>query len=81
MKKEERGKYLNRSADLVSRAAFNLCRKSLRNKDDTDAKMLKELCCVLKEIIAINTSLDKDSTDTGDTIRIIMEGDVSELAR
>ena len=81
MKKEERGKYLNRSADLVSRAAFNLCRKGLRNKDDTDAKMLKELCCVLKEIIAINTSLDKDSTDTGDTIRIIMEGDVSELAR
>ncbi|MBR3975513.1 MAG: hypothetical protein IKJ88_06605 [Clostridia bacterium] len=81
MKKEVRGRYLNRSADLVSRAAFNLCRKSLASKEDTDAKMLKELCCVLKEIIAINTSLDKDSTDTGETIRIIMEGDVSELAR
>ena len=81
MKKEVRGKYLNRSADLVSRSAFYLCKKSLTEKEDTDAKMLKELCCVLKEIIAINTSLDKDSTDSSETIRIIMEGDVSELAR
>ena len=81
MKKEARGKYLNRSADLVCKAAFNLCKKSLTEKEDTDAKMLKELCCVLKEIIAINSSLDKDNTDSAETIRIIMEGDVSELAR
>lgn len=81
MKKEVRGKYLNRSADLVSKAAFNLCKKSLVNKEDTDAKILKELCCVLKEIIAINTSLDKETAETGETIRIIMEGDVSDFAR
>ena len=81
MKKEVRGKYLNRSADLVCRAAFNLCKKSLADKEDTDAKMLKELCCVLKEIIAINSSLDKDNTDSAETIRIIMEGDVADLAR
>lgn len=81
MKKEVRGKYLNRSADLVSRAAFNLCKKSLESKEDTDAKMLKELCCVLKELIAINTSLDKDNSDTAETIRIIMEGDVADFAR
>ena len=81
MKKEARGKYLNRSADLVCKAAFSLCRKSLADKEDTDPKTLKELCCVLKEIIAINTSLDMDNTDSAETIRIIMEGDVSDLAR
>ncbi len=81
MKKEVRGKYLNRSADLVSKAVCNLCKKSLANSEEADAKMLKELCGVLKEIIAINTSLDKDNCDTGETIRIIMEGDVSDFAR
>ena len=65
----------------MCRSAFELCKKSLAKKEDTDAKMLKELCCVLKEIIAINTSLDKENTDSSETIRIIMEGDVSELAR
>lgn len=64
----------------MSRAAYTLCKKMLC-EEKSDTKNLKELCSVLKEVISINQSLEKDCTDSGDTLRIIMEGDVGLLAR
>lgn len=82
--KNDRCDYLNRSADILCKAAYRLCSDSFaqkrgEKKNAPDAKTLKETCCAVKEAIAISESLSRN-TDTGAELRVILEGESSNYA-
>ena len=76
-------KYLNRSADMICRSAYGLCKNALvREKErPPDAKELKDVCAAVKEAIAIASSLDKGAGETGETLKVIMDASTEKLAQ
>ena len=75
--KHGRNDYLNRGADVVCRAAYELCRKAKRERD-LDAKQLKDLCAVLKEAIGISLSLEKSADAPGAGVTVTFDDALSE---
>ena len=70
--KRDRSYYLNRSADLVSRSVYRLCRAQTAPDAQADLKSMKELCGVLKEAISLSLSLEKAEGQT-EEIRILFD--------
>ena len=61
-RKISRETYLERSADMLCRAAYQLCRESFRgrrNGDPVDAKHLKDIAAAVKESVNVSESLGK----------------------
>ena len=75
-KERDRQSYLNKSAALLCRQTWRLCRESCRPKTTMDAKTLKELCGVLKEAAAFSAALEKGSGEA-ETLKIVF-ADVPE---
>ena len=80
-KNEKRLRYLNRSADTLCKAAYELCRDSYgrRKEKPPDAKQLKDVCAAVKDVLTIANSVSGEKDDTGQ-IRILVESAAEELA-
>lgn len=80
---EKRMRYLNRSADMICRSAYGLCRKTLvpEKERPPDAKELKDVCAAVKEAIAIAASLEKGSAENAETLRVIMDASAEKMAQ
>lgn len=76
-------KYLNRSADMICRSAYGLCRSALVKEKEKppDAKELKDVCAAVKEAISIAASLDRGETEAGETLKVIMDASVGKMAQ
>lgn len=82
--KTKRRKYLDRSADILCKATYTLCRDSLkeapRDGKPPDAKVIKDICSAVKDVITISNSMaEEDAGETGG-IRITFEGGAEEYA-
>lgn len=82
-KAERRLKYLNKSADIICRSAYGLCRTALAEEKERppDAKELKDVCAAVKEAIAISSSLEKESGEKGEALSVLMDAAVQNMAR
>ena len=78
--KKDRAYYLNKSADLVSRRVYGLCREAVRRESPADAKALKDLCGLLKEAVSFSLSLEKSGETQTETIRVIFDGPLQDYA-
>lgn len=78
--KRDRSFYLNRSADLVSRSVYRLCRTQTKSDAPVDLKSMKELCGVLKEAISLSLSLEKAAEGQAEGIAILLDDALYELA-
>lgn len=65
--------YLKKSTDLLCRAVYEACRENFSRKSHKpyDVKLLKETCSAVKEAAALVSGLEKRSSDTEDTVKII----------
>ena len=83
-KKKSREDYLNNSADLLCKAAYELCEnnfgKKSRKESPPDAKSLKETCCAVKEAINIASGLYKEDETDNDSIRVLMSTEAEEYS-
>lgn len=82
-KTDKRMRYLNKSADMICRSAYGLCRKSLvyEKEKPPDAKELKDVCAAVKEAISIASSLDKSAGDNTETLRVVMDTAAEKMAQ
>ncbi len=78
--KKDRAYYLNKSADLMSKRVYGLCRDAVRGDAPADAKALKDLCGLLKEAVSFSLSLEKSGETQGETIRVTFEGALQDYA-
>lgn len=80
-KNDKRIKYLNRSADIICRTAYRLCKKTFMKSGEfiPDVKELKEVCSAVKEAIGIAASLDKGSG--GEGIKVVMESAAEKYSK
>ena len=79
MAKKDRSYYLNKSADLMSKRVYALCREATDRERPADAKALKDLCGLLKEAVSFSLSLEK-SGETTEAIRVTFEGPLEDYA-
>ena len=79
---DRRKKYLDRSADSLCKAAYELCRDNFNKNargSPPDPKQLKDICAAVKDVITITNSLS-DGKEFSDEIRISVEGAAEEYA-
>lgn len=80
---KKRRKYLDRSADILCKATYELCKGQLKNPPPDgkppDAKSVKEICAAVKDVISISGSLS-DEKESGEKILITLEGKAEEFA-
>lgn len=80
-RKTDRKTYLNKSADILCKAAYELCRDSCKKggSQPADAKGLKEICAAVKETIGISESLGKNE-QTGSAFAVVMDSAATEYS-
>lgn len=79
-RKKDRNDYLNRSADLMCKRVYALCREAVNRESPADAKALKDLCGLLKETVSVSLSLEKSGEAAAETIRVTFEGPLEDYA-
>lgn len=73
--------YLVLCSDILSKAAYRMCREVFHGKKEKfDPKELKDACAAVKEAAAVVNAVEKKETAAPETIRIILE-DTEEYAR
>ena len=78
---KDRAYYLNKSADLLSKRVYALCREAAGRGADADAKGLKDLCALLKEAVGFSLSLEKSGETATGTLHVTFEPPLDEYAR
>ena len=78
--KKDRAYYLNKSADLMSKRVYKLCREAVNKETPADLKGLKELCGLLKETVGFSLSLEKSGETQEETVRVTFEGPLEDYA-
>lgn len=78
--KKDRAYYLNKSADLMSKRVYALCREAVKKEAPADVKGLKELCGLLKETVGFSLSLEKSGETQNETVRVTFEGPLEDYA-
>ena len=80
--KISRETYLERSADMLCKAAYQLCRETFRGRDRTDpvdAKQLKEICAAVKESVNVSDSVGKKD-EAAARFSVTVSNEARELA-
>lgn len=81
---KKRRKYLDRSADIICKATYTLCRDNLKDippdGKPPDVKTIKDICAAVKDVITISNSLSDEKEDKGEKIVISLEGGSEEYA-
>ena len=68
---------------MICRSAYGLCKEALVHEKEKppDAKELKDVCAAVKEAIAIAASLEKNSAENTETLRVIMDAATQKMAQ
>ena len=81
-RKISRETYLERSADMLCKAAYQLCRETFRGRDKkkpVDAKQLKDVCAAVKESVNVSDSVGKKD-DAAARFSVTVSSEAHELA-
>ena len=76
-KKNSREAHLEKSADILCRSAYRLCKETLGDKNSSvDAKTLKEVSAAVKETLTVSEGLRKyDDATAGVLVTVSAEAE------